>query len=90
MSDDLTAAQHGAQDRIHNLLTELADLIGPRFDDDDKGFPVEHAALAEWVIVAAWTDLDSGDSFTTRIGSPQLAEHHRTGLLHVALHDFDD
>ncbi|HEX2578668.1 MAG TPA: hypothetical protein VHK88_20155 [Aquihabitans sp.] len=94
MAEGLTPDQLVAQARIHDLLAELVDLIGPRFgglaedDLDPDEMPVGQVFLSEWVTVLAWVDED-GDGFTTRIGSPNLARHHRTGLLYDGLHDFD-
>jgi hypothetical protein len=90
-----TVEQEKAQNRIHDLLAELADLIGPRCDGqadedlDPDELPRGAVFLTEWVTVLAWVD-EAGTPFTTRIGSPNLLPHHRIGLLHDALYGFGD
>lgn len=92
---DPTPDQAVARDRIHDLLAELADLIGPRWDgqtDDDlepEDQPVGQAFISEWVLIAAWVDED-GNGYTTRVGSANLLTHHRVGLLHEGLYGFGD
>src|SRR5690606_38890149 len=90
MSDGLDDAQRAAAGRISDLLTELADLVGPRMepgdlDDDDQ--PVGQVFLSSWVLVGAWIDED-GDSYLTRVWSPGTPGYQRNGLLHAGLHDF--
>lgn len=92
MSSGLTPAQQAGRDRIHDLLAELADLVGPSLDgqvDDDPDIdaPSGQVFLSEWVSVMSWTDED-GESYLTRISSANLLDHHRTGLLHEGLHGF--
>lgn len=93
MSDGLTPEQVVARDRVHDLLNELADLVGPAFsgqaanDLDDDQLPVGQVFLGEWVAVMSWVDED-GDGFLTRIGSSNLLNHHRVGLLHEGLYGF--
>lgn len=88
-----TPEQQAAQNRIHDLLAELADLIGPKFDDesglDPDELPEGSVFLGEWVAVLSWID-ETGDSFTTRITSANLLQHHRVGLLHEGLYGFGD
>jgi hypothetical protein len=90
---DLTPAQVVARDRVHDLLAELVDLVGPAFDgagDIEPGEgPVGQVFLSEWALVASWVDED-GDGFITRITSANLPAHHLTGLLHEGLYGFDD
>lgn len=68
------------QDAIHAALQENAK---PRKDER-----VEGALLVGWVVVAAWVAPD-GESWTTRIASPDLPAFQRSGLLHQALFDAD-
>lgn len=88
-----TPEQVAAQNRIHDLLAELADQVGPRFggEADDELDPDQQPQgavfLGEWVAVVSWVD-ESGQSFTTRIESANLLQHHRVGLLHEGLYGF--
>jgi hypothetical protein len=90
-----SAQQAAAQNRIHDLLTELADIVGPNFDGaaaeelDVDEQPEGSVFLGEWVMVMSWMD-EAGESFMTRIGSANLLSHHRVGLLHEGLHGFGD
>lgn len=91
MNDDLTPAQKEAQNRVHDLLAELAEVIGPDFDGEhglDEP-PYGSTFLSEWILVLAWVD-EAGSGFTTRIGSPNLLHHHQVGLLHEGLYGFGD
>jgi hypothetical protein len=78
-----------AVERLHELISREAVTFGPEpsddLDDELFGKPVK-AALEEWVLVMTWTDLETGDSHLTRTWSRGLPFHHRTGLLHEALH----
>lgn len=90
-----TPEQRKAQNRIHDLLTELADIVGPSFDGqaeedlDPDEMPQGAVFLGEWVMVMSWMD-ETGSSFTTRIESANLLMHHRKGLLHEGLWGFGD
>lgn len=94
MKDGLTPEQSTARDRIHDLLVELGDLVGPAFGGqaaEELGadeMPQGQVFLGEWVAVLSWVDED-GEGFLTRIGSANLLGHHRAGLLHEGLHGFD-
>lgn len=91
-----TPDQERAQNRIHDLLAELVDLIGPRLDGDPEGEAIDNLAdlpqgavfLSEWALVAAWVD-EEGHTFTTRWGAPNMPLHHLVGLLHEGLHGFN-
>lgn len=76
-------ANEDPQHRLHELLLELSDIIGP------QAFYPEHvntpAMLSEWVSVLLWVD-QNGAPFITQIGSRNLLEHHAVGLLHSALY----
>lgn len=90
-----TVEQEKAQNRIHDLLSELVDLIGPRLDGDPDNEAIDSLAdlpqgavfLNEWALVAAWMDED-GHTFTTRWGSVRMPFHHLVGLLHEGLYGF--
>ena len=68
-----------ARDRVHDLLVELAELIGPAAASERAVW------LEEWTLVAAWVD-ERGTSHLTRLMSAHLAPHRRSGLLHAGLH----
>ena len=88
-----TPEQAKAQNEIHDLLAGLADVIGPRFDGqgdlEPDEMPEGSVFLGEWVAVLSWID-EAGESFTTRITSANLLQHHRVGLLHEGLYGFGD
>lgn len=90
-----TERQEWAQNRIHDLLAELAELIGPAGDGqaeedlDPDEMPQGAVLLPEWVTVMSWVD-ETGAGFTTRTMSPGLASHHLSGLLHDGLWRFGD
>ncbi len=89
---DLTPEQVAAQQRIHELLSELAEAVGPSgWPEEDEGAP-EGATmlLSEWVIMANWLNADDGKGFLTRFNSANLQTAHRVGLLHEGLYGFDD
>lgn len=90
-----TPAQETAQHRIHELLSELADQVGPWGDGaaedelEPEDQPQGQVFLSEWAAVLYWVDQE-GDGFSTRITSANLPAHHRAGLLHEGLWRFDD
>ena len=92
--DELSPEQKAAQTRIHDLLGELVDLVGPAAwhdDPDEPGPPAgANVLLSEWVIVANWIDIEQGDGYLTRFGSAKLQSAHRVGLLHEGLYGFAD
>jgi len=90
MAEQLSPAQVVAQERIHNLLGELADAIGPASWPGEEDGVAEGAnvLLSEWVIVAQWMDAADGAGYTTRIGSHRLQTAHRVGLLHEGIYGF--
>lgn len=91
MAKQLSPVQIAAQERIHNLLAELAEAIGPTsWCDEENGAPEgANVLLSEWVIVAQWMDAGDGAGYTTRIGSHRLQTAHRVGLLHEGLYGFE-
>lgn len=96
--DRLTEEQKEARQKVHVLLSELADLIGPAgmmdiedFGDNEEVEPPPTGVfLNEWVLVINWTSVDDGESYITRLGSENMPIHHRTGLLYEALNSFQD
>lgn len=84
----LTPRQENAQQRIHELLTELVEVIGPAGDglaeyepgDEPSGKPT----LWEWVVVGCWVDDDRKD-FVTVVPAAGMLSHHAVGLLRAAL-----
>lgn len=87
---DLTPEQEAARDRVHDLLAELAGILGPgSYDElDEDEAPAGQVFLNGWVMVLAWIDED-GESFLTRGGSAHLPAYQRNGLLHEGLYGFD-
>jgi hypothetical protein len=90
-----TKRQQQAQERIHALLAELSELVGPNADgqaalefDDPDDMPQGSVVLTEWVVVASWMD-ETGEHFVTRFPSHNLPPHHVSGLLHEGLWSFD-
>lgn len=88
-----TPGQQAAQNQIHDVSAGLRDVVGPNFDGqaeedlEPEEMPRGEVFLGEWVAVLSWVDED-GESFTTRIESANLLEHHRIGLLHQGLYGF--
>ena len=75
-----------AQRRIHELLAELADIIGPGGDDltDPEDRPSGRPTLWEWVTVCCWVDDDRQDWMTV-IPAAGMLTHHVVGLLRAGL-----
>lgn len=91
MAERVTPEQREAQDRIHALLTELADAVGPAGWDGEGGAVTgSNVLLSEWVIMANWLNADDGEGYITRFASARLQSAHRVGLLHEGLYGFDD
>ena len=68
-----------AEERIHTLLTELTDLIGPHAFRDhlDADHQADgHVFLSEWVLVASWVD-ETGSPYLSQISSTGLPGHTR-------------
>lgn len=81
-----------ALERVHDLLAELADLIGPAYgatldEIDVDDLPTGSVFLGEWAAVLSWVD-ETGEAFLTRISSVNLLGHHRDGLFHQGLYGF--
>lgn len=74
MGDDLE--QDRASGRIHALLVELADALTP----DEMSAPL----LNEWVLVASWTDAESGRVHVNGTSSVQTFTYQALGLLRAA------
>lgn len=90
MGESLTERQLELCEKIANLLREYADACGPVTIEieetiDAAGMAaLPHAtdtALAEWVLVMSWLDLDTGNYFTTKVSQPRMPSHHQYGLL---------
>jgi hypothetical protein len=83
-----TPRQRDAQRRIHELLAELVDIIGPSGDgqaDYEPGDePTGNPTLWEYVVVCCWVD-DNTKDFVTAIPAAGMLTHHATGLLQAAL-----
>ncbi len=91
MPESLTPEQRQAQQRIHDLLGELRDAVGPAGWGEDGGAPEgANVLLSEWVIMANWLDVESGEGYLTRFTSSNLQAAHRVGLLHEGLYGFGD
>lgn len=90
MNDDLTPLQREARERVHDLLAELADVLGPGGYDgfDDGEGPTGRVFLNGWVMMLAWVD-EEGETFLTRQGSANLPAYQRVGLLHEGLYGFE-
>ena len=84
-----------ARAAIVSAIAEHESSIGPSSDPDlveqwtvdaDESADIPGAMLvSEWVMVVAWVDVDSGLSWTTRLRSENMPEHHMVGLLTQAL-----
>jgi hypothetical protein len=87
------AVSTDAVERIHRVLSESGEEVGPWMQDEDgepdPTRPIPNAMLTEWVVLMSWVDPASGRSYTTRCTSPNLPRHHEDGLLHQALFQFE-
>lgn len=85
---DLTPRQEAAQQRIHELLAELVEIIGPNNDgqaDYEPGeAPSGKPTLWEFVVTCCWVDDDRKD-FVTVLPAAGMLTHHAVGLLRAAL-----
>ena len=83
-----TARQEHAQQRIHELLAELAEIIGPSCDGqagyEPADAPARKATLWEYVVVCCWVDDDRQD-WVTVIPAAGMLTHHTVGLLRAGL-----
>lgn len=83
-----TPRQEHAQWRIHELLAELAEIIGPhndgQIDYEPDDAPTGTPTLWEYVVAACWIDDDRKD-FITVIPAAGMLNHHTVGLLRAAL-----
>jgi hypothetical protein len=85
---NVTSRQEEAQQRIHELLAELGEIIGPSSDgqaefepgDEPSGKPI----LWEWCVVGCWVDDDRKD-FVTVVPAAGMLNHHAVGLLRAGL-----
>jgi hypothetical protein len=84
----LTPRQEAAQQRVHELLAELVEIIGPNSDglvDYEPGEePSGAPTLWEWCVVCCWVDDDRKD-FITVVPAAGMLNHHTVGLLRAAL-----
>ena len=83
-----TLRQEAAQQRIHELLAELVDIIGPAGDGVAEYEPGEEPTgtptLWEYALVCCWIDDDRKD-FVTVAPTAGMLNHHTTGLLRAGL-----
>lgn len=91
---ELTPEQKAAKEKIADMLRSVEAELGPRSDPEWLGevelvegcpAPTKSMLLTEWVVVLAWVDPDTGLTWTTKISSPNLPEHHEQGLLGLYL-----
>lgn len=87
MTTDLTPRQEDAQRRIHELLAELTEIIGPNGDGLAEYEPGEGPSgkptLWEYAIACCWVD-DDRKSFITVVPYAGMLTHHTVGLLNQA------
>lgn len=83
-----TPRQEAAQQRIHELLAELVEIIGPNGDgqaDYEPGDgPTGTPTLWEYALVCCWIDDDRKD-YVTVIPAAGMLNHHTVGLLRAGL-----
>jgi hypothetical protein len=81
-----TPRQEDAQRRIHELLAELTEVVGPAGDGlagpDER--PCGKPTLWEWVTVCCWVDDDRQD-WVTVVPAAGMLTHHAVGLLRAGL-----
>jgi hypothetical protein len=90
MVDRLSDRQREFCDALAALCREYTDVTGPVDNPDDEMLDAEtradrpvmvNAALAEWVLVMGWVDLDDGEPYITKACQPGMLGHHQLGLL---------
>jgi hypothetical protein len=83
-----TPRQEDAQQRIHELLAELVEIIGPSSDDQVEYEPGDEPSgkptLWEYVAVCCWVDDDRQD-WVTVVPAAGMLNHHAVGLLRAGL-----
>jgi hypothetical protein len=83
-----TLRQEAAQQRIHELLAELVDVIGPHADGEIDYAPGEAPAgtptLWEYVVVCCWVD-DDHEDWVTVLPAAGMLTHHAADLLSAGL-----
>lgn len=82
-----TSRQEDAQRRIHELLAELADIVGPNLDGigyEPGDGPSGNPTLWEYVVVGCWVDDDRQD-WVTVVPAAGMLTHHVLGLLRAGL-----
>jgi hypothetical protein len=67
------------QAELEALVHRFSHDVGPR---NESGVPSEGQLLDSWILCTAWVDED-GDWTYTRLTSPRMAPHVRTGLLEM-------
>ena len=83
-----TSRQSEAQARIHELLVELANIVGPDADvgpDVEPGErPTGTPTLWEYAVVCCWVD-DARQDWVTVVPASGMLTHHIGGLLRAGL-----
>lgn len=73
--------------RIQSAIEAEEESLGPQSEfarlqaEDDPDELPRNAMLSEWVVVAAYTDMETGECWRVRWVSPNLPTHHSNGLL---------
>lgn len=93
---EMTERQAEFRERMHALISEYADDIGPALGGHEDGRPMSQPALAQWFVAAEWVDLgtpedhssddsaitwlDSGGRMTQTIGLLTVAADMMRGV----------
>lgn len=86
-----------AQTKVHEALQAMADVWGPRLCDHgsysdcevcdfSETRPAPNAMLSEFVLVANWTEMETGDTHVTFMTPPNQLVSHTNGILFGALY----
>ena len=78
------AGRDVAQQRLHKVLAELRDVIGPGPADPAGDGPSGKPTLWEYVVVCCWLDDDRQD-WVTLVPAAGMLTHHVSGLLRAGL-----
>lgn len=87
--EELRVRLSPARAAIEATINEHEAGFGPRSDQelmddlvrDGDTVPTKPLLLSEWVLLAAWVDADTGETWTTRVSSEAMPDYRVLGLM---------